>query len=248
MTEQSTTPTVVILSKSDDNCLVAVSSVRALDPTCPVIVIDDGLHPMSYRTLDVLKVRRIVPVPRWIAVIDGSWQRQARKVQFVFALNANIGLRAAFDAGAEFAVLMNDDCELQTPAGFTTLASIAASDPSLGLLSPAIDPAVIPQQQAGNCPIGESLIRVSQLMFPCMLVPRSTFDLIGPLDERFVGYGFDDNDYCARVLAAGLDLAVEHSVVVSHCGKSEYRSRPGWEALMSQNAERFYRKQRGMVR
>lgn len=248
MIEQSSIPTVVILSRSDDNVKSAILSVREHDTACPVIVVDDGLHPMSYPVLDALGVQRIVPVARWLALADGSWQRQSRDVEFVFARNANMGLRTAFDAGAEFAILMNDDCELQTSAGFTTLSSIAASDPSIGLLSPAIDPAVIPQQQAGNCPIGSSLMRVSQLMFPCVLVPKRTFDFVGPLDERFVGYGFDDTDYCDRARAAGLELAVEHSVTVSHRGRSEYRSRPGWEALMSQNLERYERKQKGMSR
>jgi GT2 family glycosyltransferase len=40
--------------------------------------------------------------------------------------------------------------------------------------------------------------------------------LIGPLDENFDGYGGDDVDYCHRVKAAGLRLAVVEGLVVEH--------------------------------
>ena len=44
------------------------------------------------------------------------------------------------------------------------------------------------------------------IAFVCVFVPWRTHSQVGLFDERFVGYGFDD--YCARVLADGLKIAI----------------------------------------
>jgi GT2 family glycosyltransferase len=55
-----------------------------------------------------------------------------------------------------------------------------------------------------------------RLCFQGVYIKRSTIDLVGLLDERFTGYGSDDDDYCLRVRKAGLFLAVTSEVVMQH--------------------------------
>ena len=87
------------------------------------------------------------------------------------------------------------------------------------------------------------------LAFVCVYIPKAVFETLGELDERFSGYGFDDNDYCARVLAAGLELAVCDGCVVEHgVLPPTFRSRPGWRTLSKQNEELYVEKWRAVAR
>jgi GT2 family glycosyltransferase len=155
---------------------------------------------------------------------------------FVFSRNINLGIR---EAGTDV-VLLNDDARLLTPRGLTHLANEVTRHPALGLCSPGILGVVGNPNQLAT---GRSELRVEQTMlaFVCIYIPRSTYQHVGPLDERFTGYGFDDNDYCARVLAAGLRLAVWDGCIVDHSGEigSTFRTRPDIGALFALNQRRF---------
>src|SRR5262249_12754943 len=79
------------------------------------------------------------------------------------------------------------------------------------------------------------------LGFFCVYLPKQVQDAVGPLDERFSGYGFEDNDYCARVLAAGLKLGIWDVCVVDHSGEfpSTFRNRPDIWSLYARNWRLF---------
>ena len=81
-----------------------------------------------------------------------------------------------------------------------------------------------------------------QLCFVCVYLPRSTLERIGPLDERFTGYGFEDDDYSDRIRDAGLRLAICDACIVDHSGRlrSTYRSRADFADLSACN-QRLYR-------
>jgi GT2 family glycosyltransferase len=75
------------------------------------------------------------------------------------------------------------------------------------------------------------------LAFVCVYIPKVVYDRVGPLDERFIGYGFEDNDYCTRVLQAGLQLGIWDGCIVEHGGElsSTFRTRPDIHMLFRQN-------------
>lgn len=52
----------------------------------------------------------------------------------------------------------------------------------------------------------------------CMMVSRDCYNKIGGLDERFNPGGFDDNDYCYRVLEAGFGMVISPKTFVWHEG------------------------------
>ncbi len=216
---------VVILSAMADNLKGCVHSVLRHESSLPpsdIIVVDDGAQ-ADWNTG--------MPSITWVA----------GKKPFVFARNANIGVAMA---GGADVVLMNDDARLESNRGFSALSNMAYKRPSLGILSAAIDGFVGNENQK---PQSQGLRAESRVLaFICVYIPRAIYRAIGPLDERFVGYGAEDMDYCDRCISAGYELGILDSCVVSHGDvASTFRSRPGFQDLFDQNM-RIWRDKKGI--
>lgn len=214
---------VVVLSANAANLVPCVESILANEPALPsdqIIVVDDGARAAAEPQL---------PPLRWIAGVK----------PFVFARNANLGIQAA---GTDV-FLVNDDARLVTPQGFTAVVQRARHHPQLGVCSAAVRGVVgNPRQQ----PAGHPMLRMEphSLAFVCTFIPAAVYARVGSLDERFAGYGFEDNDYCTRVLAAGLRLMIADCCVVDHGGElpSSFRTRPDIMARFHQNRRLYYEK------
>jgi GT2 family glycosyltransferase len=216
---------VVILSGRASNLVPCVQSVLANEPDLSpdrIIVVDDGARAEAESQL---------PPVTWVEGVK----------PFVFARNANLGIREA----ASDVILLNDDAKLTTVRGFTLLSQEVRTRHSLGVCSAGIRGEVgNPRQQARSA--SEFRLEQRALAFVCVYIPRDRFEGIGPLDERFVGYGFEDNDYCARALAANLQLGIWDGCVVDHSGElpSTFRTRPNCLSLFRQNQRLFIEKWR----
>lgn len=190
---------VVILTRTVPNLVACSLAVRQNEPGLPaerIVVVDDD------ETFGVAKYCEVHGFTR----VDGE-------KPFVFARNANIGLAVAF-ATADVAILLNDDALLLTPGGFGQLTHLLDLDPKMGLLSPATDNVGNTNQNSQRC--GWIRPEHRMLCFVCVAVPRRTRDIVGPLDEQFTGYGFDDDDYSYRTRLAGFRLGVWDRVRVDH--------------------------------
>jgi GT2 family glycosyltransferase len=214
---------VVILSARASNLVPCVRSVLANEPSLPpdhVIVVDDGARPGAEAELPAV-----------------HWVEGARP--FVYARNANRGVRAA----AADVILLNDDARLLTGGGFTLLARQARERPEVGVCSAGVLGVVGNPSQRATA-LGRFRWEPRALAFVCVYLPRAVYERVGPFDERFVGYGFDDNDYCARVVAAGWRLAVWDGCVVDHSGDlpSTFRARRDFGPLFEHNRRLFREK------
>jgi GT2 family glycosyltransferase len=214
---------VVILSARAANLVPCVRSVLAHDPEIGperIVVVDDGARACAEAEL---------PPVRWLSGIK----------PFVYARNVNL----AVDAMETDVILLNDDGRLATPYGFTLLAGQVERRPELGVCSAGIRGVVCNPRQA---PTGRGELRAEPHMvaFVCVYLPRAVYARVGPLDERFTGYGFDDNDYCARVLAHGLGIGIWDGCVVDHDGSapSTFRTRPDVHSLFTHNQRLFRQK------
>lgn len=149
-----------------------------------------------------------LPAVTWVAGVK----------PFVFARNINLGIQAA---GASDVILMNDDARLLTQNGFSEWRL----EPAIGICSAHL--------QGSTPPRGEP----TQLAFVCVYIPRAVIERVGLLDERFVGYGFEDYDYCRRAVAAGFRLAIWDGCIVDHSDarSSSFRTHPRWPQLIAQN-------------
>ena len=216
---------VVILSGRTANLVPCVQSIVACEPglsSTSIVVVDDGAR---------AEAESVLPPLTWVP----------GERPFIFARNANRGIAAVTGD----VILMNDDARLVTPAGFTRLSEEVRRRPAVGVCSAGVRGVVgNPRQLA--LPRAEFRVDPHGLAFICVYLPRRVLQRLGPLDERFVGYGFEDNDYCARAVAAGLQLGIWDGCVVDHSGAlpSTYRTRPDLPVLF-EHSRRLYREKWG---
>lgn len=194
---------VIIPSRVESNILACVRAVRAHEPTARIFVIDDGIVPLSAENAEFL---------------NAAVTRLPGIKPFCFSRNMNIGIRAA---GDDDVVLLNDDAILETPGGFGLLQKAAAENPEYGLIASTTNNVGNRNQLPGR-----PGLRMDPRMacFVAVLIPRSTINAVGLLDERFTAYGFDDDDYCLRVRMALLKIGILNECFVDHRSlKSTFR-------------------------
>ena len=196
---------VVIPSRSAANLAPCIRAIREAGETARIIVVDDGVD--------------------WGVVGDVSaWPVEviAGIKPFVFARNVNLGIRKAAE---DDVVVLNDDAMLKTKSGFSLLASVTRWS-GYGLLAAACDTVGNPNQFRRQD--GRQLRDEPRMVcFVCVYIPRSTIQTVGPLDERFIHYGMDDDDYSLRVRLAGMKLGVLDDCYVDHGSlQSSYRGGP----------------------
>jgi GT2 family glycosyltransferase len=214
---------VIIPSARAANLVPCVRALLAHEPELPperIVVVDDGARAEAEPQL---------PGLRWVPGVK----------PFVYARNINRGIRAV-DTDV---ILLNDDALLVTPRGLSLLVEQARSRPNLGACSAGVSGYVGIERQY---PTGRSEFRDEPYVFAfiCVYLPRSVFQSIGPLDERFTAYGLEDKDYCTRILKHGLTLGIWDGCVVDHTGVlvSTYRSRPDYTSLLAHNHDLFVKK------
>lgn len=127
---------------------------------------------------------------------------------FCYARRVNLAIRAC---APDDVVIMGDDVEVLTPLGFLLLAEEAP----LRLLAASVKGRVGPwwQREGQNHP------EVPFVSFTCLYIPRMVLDAVGPLEEGFPGYGYEDTDYCLRARRAGFSCGVSGRVVIEHTVK-----------------------------
>lgn len=193
---------IIIPSSNVKNLEACVGAIRACGESAQVIVVDDGIAwPWEDDTPD-----------DWgdVLIYGGGFP-------FCFARNINIGIWAA---GTDDVLLLNDDALLTTGHGFTRMAEAADRHQYVGVWSAAVmGKAVNPVHVHVPGLHRTDLWRTAGKMVPfvAVYIRRAVIDKVGLLDERFADvYGGEDDDYCYRVRAAGLKIAVHNGCVVEH--------------------------------
>lgn len=223
---------VVIPSRNAVNLAACVNAVWQHDPGVRIIVVDDGVD--WNRCID------LAPTFNCGAIITQSVKGEK---PFIFARNANIGIRAA---GTDDVILLNDDALLQTYCGFTAMQFAASNAPEYGILASTSNNV----GNAAQMPVCAALptrggIRDEgrTLCFIAVLITQKCRDIVGLLDERFVGYGLDDDDYSLRVRNAGLKLGIFDGCYVDHGSlTSSFRGPAGAGGDFTPNMKLFIEK------
>jgi GT2 family glycosyltransferase len=213
---------IVIPSRDVRNLKPCLEAIHRHDPGNRVIVVNDGLAEKP----------------------SGCYIMQGIK-PFIFARNANIGLRHAFGStGCDAAILMNDDALLETPGGFTKMYIASRVNSNYGLISSSCNNV----GNANQLPGGSMSLRREQRMlcFICVLIPWVTWERVGPLDEEFDGYGYEDDAYSLMVKRAGLKLGVYDGCFVNHAKlHSSFRSKAYPTEGFDRNRKLFIKKYGG---
>lgn len=191
---------VVIPSKNATNLEACVRAIQKQEPGVRICVVDDGLNP----TPELIAQRTVQFVPG--------------ETPFIFARNTNIGIRAA---GQDDVILLNDDALLQTPGGFTALQQVTEGHPDFGLIASTCNNVGNVNQHPRNIGLRED---PRMVCFVCVYIPRRTIEAVGMLDERYTGYGVEDDDYCLRVRNARLKIGIFDGCFVDHASlRSQFR-------------------------
>lgn len=190
----------VIPSRTDAYLQACLNSLESSEPgsTQVVIVGDNGISTEMKQQWPQVT---FIPIP----------------APFVFAKAIN-RMVAAGPATADILVL-NDDTEMLTPKWLTNIRHVLTlpTHAPYGMLSLQIEGGVgnDEQKSRGLMP-GDVLDCRKPVMFVAVVIPRPVWDVIGLLDERFVGYGFDDNDYTKRIQDALFKGGVCGAATVKH--------------------------------
>ncbi|WP_256585340.1 glycosyltransferase [Pseudomonas sp. Irchel 3H9] len=144
-----------------------------------------------------------------------------------FAAANNQGLAVA---NGDYLALLNNDTQV-TSGWASTLQRHLQRHPELGLIGPVTNNignqakvdigyaslADMPQAaRRYTCRHLGEVVRLPTLAFFCVMMPRSTYTRIGPLDEAYGRGFFEDDDYCRRVEQAGLVSACARDVFIHH--------------------------------
>lgn len=211
---------VIIPSKTASNLKPCLQAIIRQDSSVNSFVIDDGVDWPQLHPL----------LPKGMLGIK----------PFCFSRAINQGI-LAFPEG-DICVL-NDDAILHTRGGFSLLQKAAEEHPEYGIISATTNNVGNLNQRPKNIGLREE---PRMVCFIAVLIPRSTIERVGLLDERFGGpgvYGFEDDDYCYRVRQAGLKIGIHDGVFVDHASlKSTFRGDPRTPAELTGGRSLFVEK------
>jgi GT2 family glycosyltransferase len=229
-----------------DNTLACLESLTQLEGIrCTILLVDNASTDDS-----VLKVRQRFPQVE--ILVNPS--------NLGFGKGFNLGMRVAYQAGADYVFIINNDTYL-APDTLSILLQHAADD--VGILAPVIyyasQPAVIwaiggkvnplnlevAEKGRGTVNTGNwpSDLEHDFVTGCAMLLPRHTLEKVGFFDEAFQMY-YEDADFCRRVRQAGLRILVVtkarlwHKVSASSGGSDS----PNERYFMGRSSVRFFRK------
>ncbi|HJQ84932.1 MAG TPA: glycosyltransferase family 2 protein [Candidatus Binatia bacterium] len=199
--------------------LGCVDSLRAERAVGDVLVVDNGSRePVG----DALGAR-------------GRCLRSAENLGY--AGGANLGIRAALEAGADVVLLLNNDVRMHPGATAAALAALG-EDARIAAVGPKVlareDPSrlwlawgdvtwrqsLVALRGAGRAdgPAWSRARDVDWIAGCAMWMRRAALESVGLLDEAFFAY-HEEVDWCARVRAAGWRVRYEPAAVVTHTGR-----------------------------
>ncbi|WP_313711481.1 glycosyltransferase [Pseudomonas sp.] len=144
-----------------------------------------------------------------------------------FAAGNNQGLAIA---DGQYLVMLNNDTYV-TPGWLSTLYRHLERDPTLGILGPVtnnigneakiqihytdMEEMLRASNQYTRAHIGKTH-KLHTAAFFCVMLPRSIYEQVGPLDEAFGKGFFEDDDYCRRIQQLGRSVACAEDVFIHH--------------------------------
>jgi hypothetical protein len=160
-----------------------------------------------------------------LAPLGREWDVRQGIEPFNFARSVNKGWSVAM---RDDVLLCGDDLRVETPGFVEILREVAYSDDKIGVAT---------IQLWGQSP------------FVCGYFKRSVLEAVGAMDERFVGYGQEDMDWCRRMESLGLRTQPTERVKAKHGGGTSFLRRAKedgttMEALCNVNNKLFEEKWR----
>jgi GT2 family glycosyltransferase len=238
-------------------------------PSVSVVVLTYNNWAYTKACLESLLEQTDYPGPLEIVVTDNAssdetverlneWVTREPRMKLVlnkdnlgFSAGNNTGLAAA---SGDYLVMLNNDTVV-TRGWLLTLLRHFQSDPTLGLLGPVTNhignesmvpvayksinemPAAARQYTLTH--MGE-LYPMRTLAFFCVMMPRTVYELVGPMDETFGRGFFEDDDYCRRIEQQGFHMGCADDVLVHHHLSASFDKVDGGERKMLFDRNKAY--------
>lgn len=214
---------IIVLNYNGKECLSrALQSLSALSyERKEVIVVDNDSQDDSFE-------RAKQEFPRSIFLQNSD--------NLGFAGGMNVGIREAERIGADYMWLFNNDATAESNA-LTSLISFCENHPQAGAVSPVImnnqgeewfvsgKISYFRMRAIHDDKEDDAIPYQSEYLSGCaLLVPRSTFEDIGLLDERYFLY-YEDADISLRIRQSGKKLFVVPTALVQHSERSEQENK-----------------------
>jgi len=224
-------------------CLATVLANTPPQPTYEVIVVDNA---SSDGTVEYL--RDLAERQPGLRLLLNTTNRG-------FAPAVNQGIRLA---SGDVLVLLNNDT-LVPPEWLAGLAQHLV-EPTVGLVGPLTNSAgneaqiEIPYGTFGGFEqfaadrartAAGRRFDIPMLTMFCLAMRRNTYEMLGPLDERFAMGMFEDDDYSRRARQAGYAVVCAEDVFVHHFGQASFGQlvpSGQYAALFQANRRRFEQK------
>jgi SAM-dependent methyltransferase len=205
---------VLVPSCTDQFLNVCLASMERSQPgsTVHVVVGDNGISEalkQKYPQVTFITIPKPFVFARAInlmAQAAGQFHKQLREDQVMEYIGPDL-------------LVLNDDCEVESIHWhhWVQQALMLPTHQQYGMLSLEINGGVGNDEQKITHKGPDDLTEVQKpLMFVAVVIRNECWQEVGPLDEQFVGYGFDDNDYNIRVKAKGWKCGVMGAAKVKH--------------------------------
>ncbi len=206
-----------------------------------VVILNWNKAELTRRCVEIAQESTALPV-HWIVVDNASQEPLGEmppnvtvirnEVNKGFAGGVNVGLKHAFEHGADYAWLLNNDAET-FPQALEHLVAAMQADPQIGLASSLIlnsDENDEIEFYGGYTEMGTSLVTKSAeqyalwrrecperiwLLGTALLIRRALVEKIGYFDDGLFAY-HEDNDISRRTAAAGFRSVVIAESKVRH--------------------------------
>ncbi len=215
------------------------------EPSVSVVVVSYNQWHLTERCLQSLEAHSD-GVPLQVIVVDNAsrdeapeglraWAAEAPERRLAVLNTENLGFGGGVNAGmahatGDYVVVLNNDT-IVSRGWARGLRRHFERNPKLGLICPITNNIGNEAQVAlhGRTPdevfasakhyaLGRTaeLLPLSCAAFFCVMMPRTVWQRVGVMDERFFPGYFEDDDYCLRVRELGLEIGCAEDVFVYH--------------------------------
>ena len=215
------------------------------EPLVSVVVVSYNQWPLTERCLQSLMAHS-EPSRTEIVVVDNAsqdntptqleaWVAQDPEHRRVVLNTENKGFGPAVNQGlamakGDYLAVLNNDI-IVSPGWARGMRRHLQTRPSLGMLCSITNnigneaQVALPGQtvqEVFQSAQAYTLRKVGQFLplhvcaFFCVMMHRKTYEAVGPIDEQFVPGFFEDDDYCLRIKALGLEVGCAEDVFVYH--------------------------------
>src|SRR5574338_458224 len=192
----------LILSRTDSFLVPLLESMERNEhgSTAAVVVADNGISS---------DVKAAYFQPKYVTVPQP------------FCFSRAVNLAAECTRPSDDLLILNDDTEAATSHFLYRLENILNANREYGIVSCSIEGGAYNKQNIkynGQDMSKSDIIEepTITLAFIAVVISRQCWAAVGSMDERFTGYGYEDNDYCLRARKAGFKTGITRAVIFKH--------------------------------